>query len=64
MLTAHALRSLSVDAEVDPRTVVRWLAGLTGDPTKDARIADAAQKHGITRATQPAAITSVKPPTA
>lgn len=64
MLNAHLLRSLSVDAEVDPRTVLRWLAGLTGDPIKDVRIAAAAQKHGITRATQPAAITSVKPPLA
>jgi hypothetical protein len=61
MLTAHLLRSLSVDAEVDPRTVVRWLAGLTGDPKKDARIAAAAAALGVTRASQPAA---VKPPAA
>ncbi len=45
-LTPHNLRAISVTAGVDPRTVLRYLAGVAGTSTSDARIASALRAAG------------------
>lgn len=72
MLTPHQIRALSVAAMLDPRTVTRWLAGMSLKPGHAARLIDACTQLGITErppvsdasAAPPAAITHVKPPRA
>jgi hypothetical protein len=47
ILSAHEARVISAAAAVDPRTVMRYLAGAKIASTCAARIADALYAHGF-----------------
>jgi hypothetical protein len=47
VFSAHDLRRLAVEAEVDPRTATRWLAGLSVAAMCKTRLERAALKLGM-----------------
>jgi hypothetical protein len=57
-MTPHQVRALAVAAHIDPRTAIRWLAGLAVNPAIAHRLNECARELGYVAPTATAAIAS------